>query len=179
MSSIYPYFYMIARWIIALSSVGLALAWVSYFVKTAYRRSPLAVFTSPDGKTLDVFATENIIGRTSNADISIPLKNVQKRHALLSFKSGHWVLAPLDGRIAINLQNVSRPAPLDYGDTITIGGQTLTFKYKNIDDISSKREPSGFLPTFLLTIFQIFIYKNRSGISGNDQRMVLWRGNQA
>ena len=157
MSSIYPYFYMIARWIIALSSVGLALAWVSYFVKTAYRRSPLAVFTSPDGKTLDVFATENIIGRTSNADISIPLKNVQKRHALLSFKSSHWVLAPLDGRIAINLQNVSCPAPLDYGDTITIGGQTLTFKYKNIDDISSKREPSGFLPTFLLTIFQIFI----------------------
>jgi len=74
LSSIYPYFYMIARWIIALSSVGLALAWVSYFVKTAYRRSPLAVFTSPDGKTLDVFATENIIGRASNADISIPLK---------------------------------------------------------------------------------------------------------
>ncbi len=156
MSSFYPYFFMVARWIIALSSINLVFCWISYFIKTAYRRSPLAVFTSPDGKTLDIFATENIIGR-ANADIVIPLKNVQKRHALLSFVGGHWMLTPLDGKIAINLQNVSRPAPLDYDDTITVGGQTLTFKYKKVDDISSKREPSGFLPTFLLTVFQVFI----------------------
>ena len=151
MSSIYPYFYMIARWIIALCSVGLALTWVSYFIKTRYRRSPLAVFTTPNGKTLDIFATENIIGRAS-ADVIIPLKNVQKRHALLSFVSGHWMLTPLEGKVMINLQNVSRSAPLDYDDTLTICGQTLTFKYKKVDDISSKRVPSGFLPTFLLSL---------------------------
>lgn len=157
MSSIYPYFFVIARWIIALCSVGLCFAWVVYFIKTATRRSPLAVFTSPDGKTLDVFATENVIGRASNADITIPLKNLQKRHALLSFKGGHWILAPLDGKVAVNLQNLSQPAPLEYGDNVSFGGVTLTFKHKRVEDISSKSKPSGFLPMFLLTVFQIFI----------------------
>ena len=157
LSGIYPYFFMLARWIIALCSLGLIAAWINYFVKTSPHRSPIAALVTPDGVSVDVTATENIIGRSSQADIILPVRSIQKRHALLSFKGKHWILAPLEGKVAINLQNVSRPAPLEYGDSITIGGQALTFKYKKVDDISSVRQPSGFLPMFLLTVFQIFI----------------------
>ena len=37
--------------------------------------------------------------------------------------------------MAINLQNLSRPAPLEYGDKVTIAGQTLVFKYKENADL--------------------------------------------
>lgn len=157
MSGIYPYFFMIARWIIALCSVGIAIAWTNYFIKTRFLSSPLAALVTADGITLDIFNAENIIGRSSSADIIIPINGVHKRHAILSFRKNHWILYPLEGRVAINLQNATRPAPLDYGDTVTIAGQTLTFKYKEIEDISSRRAPKGFLPMFLLTIFQIFV----------------------
>ncbi len=157
MSGFYIYFFMIARWIIALCSLGLAAAWIHCFIKTKQHRLPIAALVTPDGITLDITATENIIGRSSFADITLPIRGVHKRHATLSFKNKHWILAPLEGKVAINLQNVRRPAPLDYGDNITIAGQTLTFRYKESQNISSSSQPKGFLPMLLLTLFQILI----------------------
>lgn len=157
MSSFYVYFFMIARWIIALCSIGIALAWTGYFIKTKKHRLPLACLVTPDGILIDITATENIIGRSSSSDIMLPIRGVHKSHAILSFKNNHWFLAPLEGKVAINLQNASRLAPLEYGDTITIAGQTLTFKYNSQENLSSKSEPKGFLAMFLLTVFQIFI----------------------
>ncbi|MBO5106640.1 MAG: FtsW/RodA/SpoVE family cell cycle protein [Clostridia bacterium] len=157
MSGFYIYFFMIARWLIALCSIGLVAAWIHCFIKTKHHRMPLAALVTSDGISLDITVTENIIGRSSSADITLPIRGVHKRHAILSFKNHHWILAPLEGKVAINLQNVRRPAPLEYGDNITIAGQTLTFKYKDSENISSSSEPNGFLPMFLLTLFQILI----------------------
>ena len=156
MSAIYPYFFMIARWIITFCSIGIIFTWIHYFVKTHNRRTPLAELVTADGISLDITVTENIIGRSSFADIVLPIKGVHKKHAILSFKKNHWFLAPLEGKLAINLQNVSLPAPLEYGDNITIAGQTLTFKYKEAKN-SDKNTVSGFWPMFFLTVFQIFI----------------------
>ena len=157
MENIYTYFLLIARYVIAFASVGLIFAWISYFRKTKQPLCPLAAFMTPDGISLDINMAENIIGRSNFADVLIPVKGVQKRHAILSFQKNHWILSPLDGKVAVNLQNLSLPAPLDYGDKVTIAGQTLIFKYKEDDNISSKREPSGFLSLFFLSIFQIFV----------------------
>lgn len=157
MENIYTYFLLIARYVIAFASVGLIFAWISYFRKTKQLLCPLAAFMTPDGISLDINMAENIIGRSNFADVLIPVKGVQKRHAILSFQKNHWILSPLDGKVAVNLQNLSLPAPLDYGDKVTIAGQTLIFKYKEDDNISSKREPSGFLSLFFLSIFQIFV----------------------
>lgn len=157
MSGFYPYFLAIARWIIALCSIGLAFAWTNYFIKTKKPRLPLAALVTPDGIAIDITTTENIIGRTSSSDIMLPIRGVHKHHAILSFKNNHWFLAPLEGKIAINLQNAKCLAPLEYGDTITIAGQTLTFKYNTKENLSSSSQPRGFLAMFLLTIFQIFV----------------------
>lgn len=157
MAEIYPYVFWVVRWFIALSSIGLVVTWGRYFYKTKPGKNLLASFVTSDKISLDVTSAENIIGRTPSADIMIPVRGVQKRHAILSLKKGHWILAPLEGKIAINMQNVTMPAPLEYGDHITIAGQTLTFKYKETRDISSSRMPIGFLPMLMLTFFQILI----------------------
>ena len=157
LGAIYSYFFIAARWLIALCSIGLVIAWLLYFCKTKLVKQIFASLVTTDGVSIDINVAENIIGRSSSADIILPIRGVQKRHAALSFKNNHWILAPLQGKVAINLQNLSRPAPLEYGDTITIAGQTLTFKYKETNDISSVKAPSGFLPMFLLTFFQLLI----------------------
>lgn len=157
MDGIYAYFFWIARWLIAFSSIGLAISWGRYFHKTKPGNKLLASLVTTDGFSLDISVSENIIGRSSSADIVIPVRGVQKRHAILSLKNNHWFLAPLEGKIAINLQNVRQAAPLEYGDKITIAGQTLTFKYKERKDISSSRAPIGFLPMLFLTIFQLLL----------------------
>lgn len=157
MHAIYPYFFLIVRWFIAFSSIGLVIAWSRYFYKTKPTSSILASLVTADKISLDITVAENIIGRTSSADIMIPVRGVQKRHAILSMRNNRWFLAPLEGKIAINLQNVSKAAPLEYGDNITIAGQTLTFKYKEDKNVSSNSEPSGILTMFLLTLFQIFL----------------------
>lgn len=156
MSGIYPYFFWIARWFIALSSIGLVISWARYFYKTKPGNKILASLVTADRFSLDITVAENIIGRSSSADIMIPVRGVQKRHAVLSLKNNHWFLAPLEGKIAINLQNVSQPAPLEYGDNITIAGQTLTFRYKETKNRSSKA-PVGFMPMLFLTVFQLLI----------------------
>lgn len=157
MENVYMYFLLISRYVIAIASLGLIFSWIVYFKKTKRHPSVFAALVTPDGISLDINMMENIIGRSNSADILLPVRGVQKRHALLSFQKNHWILSPLDGKVAINLQNLSRPAPLEYGDKITIAGQTLIFKYKEDDNISSKREPSGILNLFLLSIFQIFV----------------------
>ena len=93
MNEIYAYFFWIARWFIALSSIGLAISWGRYFYKTKPKNKILAALVTTDGFALDVSVGENIIGRSSSADIVIPVRGVQKRHAILSLKNNHWFLA--------------------------------------------------------------------------------------
>lgn len=157
MELIYTYFFAISRWITAFLSLAIVFAWVRYFLKTKKASHSVAALVTVDGISLPITAMEVIIGRTKPADIIIPLQNVHKKHALLSFKKGHWQLSPLDGKVAINLQNLSLPAPLEYGDKITIAGQTLVFKYKEDENISSSSMPTGCLALLFLTLFQIFV----------------------
>ncbi len=59
MSGVYPYFFIIARWIIALCSLGIIGAWIHYFIKTKSPRTPIAALVTADGISIDITATEN------------------------------------------------------------------------------------------------------------------------
>lgn len=157
MSSVYPYFFAVARWLTAAVSLLLIFLWIRYFKGTKPAPAVLAQLVTPDGISLPISAAENIIGRTKAADIFLPVRGIHKKHAVLSFEKDHWMLAPLEGKIAINLQNVSRKAPLEYGDKVNIGGQTLTFQYKESSDISSRRQPGAGFPLLMLTLFQLLV----------------------
>ncbi len=157
MSPFYPYFFAAARWLIAAVSVLLVFAWIRYFKGNKPTPPAIAMLTTRDGVSLPVTATENLIGRTARADILIPISGIAKRHALLYTVHNSWKIAPLDGAIQINLQNARKEAPLDYGDKITLAGQTLTFSRRTDEDISSRRPASPLLSLFLLSVFQLLV----------------------
>lgn len=157
MSAIYPYFFMVSRWAVAILSLVIVWQWIVCFIKNKKQPSPVAELVTKDGISLAMYAMEVIIGRSNSADLVIPVNGVEKRHALLCFEKGHWHIAPLMGKVMVNLQNVKRIAPLEYGDKITVAGQTLTFKYKDDENIVSKRPPSGGLALIFLTVFQILV----------------------
>lgn len=157
MSAVYPYFFAVSRWATALLTLVIIYLWISCFIKNKKQPSPLAELVTKDGMSLALYTMEIVIGRGKNADLIIPINGVEKRHALLCFEKGHWHIAPIMGKIAVNLQNVSRIAPLEYGDKITLAGQTLTFRYKEDENILSKCPPSGGLALIFLSAFQIIL----------------------
>ena len=158
MSVIYPYFFAVAPWATALVSLLLVFLWIRYYRGTRKTPPVLAALTTPDGISIPVTAKENLIGRGKAADLLLPVHGVAKRHALLYVEHNRWMLAPAEGKVAVNLQNLSRPAPLEYGDKITIAGQTLAFRKRSDEDISSRRPKGAALPLFVLTVFQLLVF---------------------
>ncbi len=157
MSPVFEYLFPVARWFMAFLSIGLVVSWTFYFIKTKKQNPPLCALVTSDGLSIPINVAEAVLGRSKPADIIIPIRGVEKRHALLTFEKGRFKIAPLDGKVYINLQNLSRPAPLEFGDKITIAGQTLSFKSKSGEDISSESMPTGILPLFILTVFQVIL----------------------
>lgn len=157
MEVFYTYYLAIARWLIALLSIGLAVGWVRYF-KALKRPLPiLAELTTADGLSIPITSKENVIGRGKRADILIPLKSIHTKHALLYVKNDRWYLSPAEGKISINLQNLSQPAPLDYGDKISIAKQQLTFRNRSGEEISSKKSPGAAVYILILTVIQLLV----------------------
>ena len=158
MELFYTYFFAVARWLIAIMSVAFVIAWVRYYKGTKPSPHVFAELTTVDSVSIPITSKENILGRGKNADIVIPLEDFSKRHAMIFVEKGKWRIAPINNnKVMVNLQNVRRAAPLEYGDKITIAGQTLTFKRKASNDISSKSKASGASPLLTLTVFQILI----------------------
>ncbi len=157
MELFYTYFFAISRWLIAVMSVAFVVAWLRYFKSTKPLPKIFAELTTIDGVSIPITSKENILGRSKSADIVIPLEDFSKRHAMIFIEKGFWRIAPINGKVMVNLQNVKRAAPLEYGDKITMAGQTLTFKRKASNDISSKTKSSGASALLTLTVFQILI----------------------
>ncbi len=156
MEVIYTYYFAVSRWLIPLFSLGLFILWLRYFIKLRKGHTVFAELVTKDGVSIPVISKENLIGRTKRADILIPLQNVCPKHAILFVKKNRWFLAPLDGKISVNLQNLTAPAPLDFGDKITIAKQTLTFKRAETEE-PLPRSFYAFWPMLVLTAIQLMV----------------------
>lgn len=157
MEVFYTYYLAVARWLIALLSILLAVGWIKYFFSVKKPKQILAELVTTDGLSIPVTSKENIIGRGIRADMLIPLKSIHTKHALLYVKNNKWYLAPADGKIAVNLQNLTQPAPLDYGDKINIAKQSLIFKNRSFEEISSKKSPGAAFLILILTVIQLLV----------------------
>ncbi len=157
MEGIYLTLLPILRFCTAIFSVLILVGWITYFIKS--RKSPrmLAAFRTSAGEVIKITLKENLIGRSKYSDIFLNLRGVEKRHALLYVEKGDWKIAPLGGRLLINMLNVSKPAPLCYGDKVTVGSQVLTFQRVVLEP--EEKSPTGgaacliFLSAFQLTVF--------------------------
>lgn len=157
METLYTYYFAVARWAIAFFCILLGFLWVKYFKKSKPSLNVLAELTTSDGISIPITSKENIIGRGKRADILIPLGTVHTKHAVLFVKNKNWFLAPLDGKISVNLQNLTKPAPLYYGDKITIAKQNLIFRNKKSNPLPQK-ENGGVWLLLTLTVIQLLVF---------------------
>ena len=70
---------------------------------------------------------ELLVGRHSSCDVVLPNLGVSRRHALLRFRDGRWILRDLDSRngTLVNGVRVGR-CELRPGDRLEVGGHCLT-----------------------------------------------------
>lgn len=91
----------------------------------------LAVTAGPKAGTDFVLeADENVIGRATDATLSIPDTSVSRRHAVVKREGGGWVVADMgsgNGTI-VNGEPISGDRPLASGDVITLGDTEVTFR---------------------------------------------------
>lgn len=167
---LYHYFLAASRWLCAGLSVLLVFCWLRYFLKSRFGGNVFADFATQDGRLLPVRFKECVLGRGSRADLAVPSAGVQRRHAVLFADNGQWILAPADGALKVNQQRLSKPAPLYYGDKITIGGCTLTFRpHRKVEDISSSRPVGPESTLLLLSVFELVLGVNVWLFSGTVQ----------
>lgn len=119
----------------------------------------------PGGGSLPIDHWENILGRSSSADIRLNFSTVSRQHAaLLRDESGSWWVTDLGskGGTQVNGVQVFQRTPIRVGDTLTVGGVDLLFlplsrRRGNSSPAGRQEEaPLPMWPSLLwLTLFQL------------------------
>ena len=106
----------------------------------------------PGGGSLPIDHWENILGRSSSADIRLNFSTVSRQHAaLLRDESGSWWVTDLGskGGTQVNGVQVSQRTPIRVGDTLTVGGVDLLFlplSREEGEQLSRRRQEEAPLP---------------------------------
>jgi len=119
----------------------------------------------PNGTPILLTHWENIIGRGKTADVYLNYPSVSRQHAALCRgDDARWTLYELGskGGTEVNGVPVTNSAPVELGDTITLGGVPLMFLPQTVaerEEQEAKRRaerPAAMWPSFLwLTAFQV------------------------
>jgi serine phosphatase RsbU (regulator of sigma subunit) len=69
-----------------------------------------------------------IIGRSSDAAVSVPDRSMSRRHARLYRTAGEWLVEDLGSRngTLLNGRRITEPTPVGLGTSLRIGGTTIT-----------------------------------------------------
>ncbi len=125
-----------------------------------------AVLGLPNGVKVPLTRWENIIGRSSSADVVINYPSVSRQHAAIIRRGddADWTVYDLDskGGTAVNGQAVDYCAPVTVGDTVTLGGVPLVLipvTREELEEQEVRRRSqvpiSPWLPLLALTVFQL------------------------
>ena len=119
----------------------------------------------PNGSAIPLKHWENIIGRSKTADVQLNYPSISRQHAAICRgEREEWTLYDLGskGGTFINGEAVEHSAPVQLGDSITLGGVELMFLPQTVDaqeKMEQKRRlerPAAIFPAFFfLTIFQV------------------------
>lgn len=119
----------------------------------------------PNGTAIPLTHWENIIGRGRTADVHLNYPSISRQHAALCRgEDARWTVYDLDskGGTIVNGQAVDGSAPVELGDTITLGGVPVLFLPQTVaerEETEAKRRaerPAAMWPSFLwLTVFQV------------------------
>jgi len=100
-----------------------------------HKRAFLLVLKGPDrGKEFEINKSPFILGRDDKADVSLPLDSVSRRHAMISYKEGKYIIKDMDSTngTIINGSFLKRgkEEPLNDKDRIGIGDVLIQFYSK-------------------------------------------------
>jgi serine phosphatase RsbU (regulator of sigma subunit) len=86
-----------------------------------------------------VESDQNVIGRSSKADLVIPDRSLSRQHARLFRQDDEWVIEDLGSRngTQLNKMQISGTSPLKEGDIIGLGASTITVR--RIGDASASQ----------------------------------------
>ena len=111
----------------------------------------------PNGSAIPLKHWENIIGRSKTADVQLNYPSISRQHAAICRgEREEWTLYDLGskGGTFINGEAVEHSAPVQLGDTITLGGVELMFLPQTVDaqeKMEQKRRlerPAAIFPAF-------------------------------
>jgi len=131
----------------------------------------------PNGTAMFLTHWENILGRGKTADVRLNYPSVSRQHAALCRdEDENWTIYDLDskGGTAVNGEPVDCSAPVQLGDTITLGGVPVVFLPQTVEErekLEAQRQteqPAVIWPSFawlslfqLLTCLQLIIAEGR------------------
>jgi len=124
----------------------------------------------PNGKILDMFSWENVIGRAKTSDVFADYPTISRNHAaLIRDDKANWKVYDIESTsgVIVNGKKVEGDlgVPVNSGDTIEIGGIPLTFiAADNTDEYEqavSRTRPGRYykqrVTIAYLTMFQILL----------------------
>lgn len=136
----------------------------------------------PNGAPILLTHWENIIGRGKTADVSLNYPSVSRQHAALCRSEDGWKVYDLGskGGTLVNGEPVVDSAPVELGDTITLGGVPLVFLPQTVverEEVERKRRserPAAMWPSFLwLTVFQLLACVQLIVAAGEEARVEI------
>jgi predicted component of type VI protein secretion system len=81
------------------------------------------------GQTIAVPAGRVIVGRSPDCQLRVPEdQQLADRHAEIREEDGRFMIRPLDGRVALEDQDIADERPLADGATVALGACRYVFK---------------------------------------------------
>ncbi|MEG1683385.1 MAG: FtsW/RodA/SpoVE family cell cycle protein [Oscillospiraceae bacterium] len=155
----------VTRFIFPLLALLILLRAVFALLNIPHTPETWGQLSLPNGAPVALTHWENIIGRSSSADVVLNYPSISRQHAALTRgEDGGWTVYDLDskGGVLVNDQKVTESAPVGEGDTITLGGVPLLLLPITAEEKQQRQKqrhaerPTSPVPSFLwLTAFQV------------------------
>ena len=146
-SGVLPTVLLVLRALVPL--LALYVVWRCYtsFKKGQRRRDPvIMLWDEASGARFPVLYWENSIGRSRSCDITLPDAAMSRDHGVLLRRDEGWFICDTGSKsgIYVNHKKVEGRQLVNIGDTITLGGTTLTLWNTDVEPRKRRRVFTGF-----------------------------------
>lgn len=155
----------IARFLFPILALMILSRAIRSLLKVPHAPELWAQLNMPNGGSVMLSRWENIIGRSTFADVVVNYPTISRQHAaLIRDENEVWQVHDLDskGGTAVNGKPVKGSTQVKVGDTISLGGVPLVLLPLTLEEEElqqsrrQKEKPSSLWPSFFwLTIFQV------------------------
>lgn len=118
------------RFVLPILAVFIIATCVISLFRNRPRLHKLAQLIDQDsGTIIDIDRWETSIGKSKSNDITIPLEDISRFHAVIAKKQNEWVITDTFSKtgVLVNDEKVEGKAAIENGDIITIGSAVFEF----------------------------------------------------